>query len=37
MNSARISEAGLDQEITDALKDYIQANTRLILVNGFGH
>jgi hypothetical protein len=37
MNSARISEAGLDQEITDALKDHIQANTRLILVNGFGH
>jgi hypothetical protein len=35
-NMARIVEPSLSQEITDDLKDYIQGNTRLILVNGTG-
>ncbi|MBN1413458.1 MAG: LptE family protein [Bacteroidales bacterium] len=35
-NMARIVEPNLSQEMTDDLKDYIQANTRLILVNGAG-
>jgi len=35
-NMARIVEPVLSQQITDALKDYIQANSRLILVNGAG-
>jgi hypothetical protein len=35
-NQARIQEAGLNQKITDELKDYIQANTSLVLINGTG-
>jgi hypothetical protein len=35
-NRAPLIEATLSQEVTDALKDYIQANSRLILVNGVG-
>jgi hypothetical protein len=35
-NQARNQEAGLNQQITDKLKDYIQANTRLLLINGAG-
>jgi hypothetical protein len=35
-NRAPLVEATLSQRITDALKDYIQANSRLILVNGTG-
>ncbi len=35
-NRAPLVEATLSQRITDALKDYIQANSRLILVNGIG-
>ncbi len=33
-NMARIVEPTLSQQITDDFKDYIQANTRLLLVNG---
>lgn len=32
-NQARIVEPGLSQQLTDKLKDYIQANTTLTLVN----
>lgn len=35
-NQARNQEAGLTQKLTDDLRDYIQANTSLILVNGTG-
>ncbi len=35
-NRAAIVEPTLSQELTDALKDYIQSNSRLILVNGTG-
>ena len=35
-NQARNQEAGLNQRVTDALKDYIQANTSLLLINGIG-
>jgi len=35
-NRAPLIEATLSQQLTDALKDYIQANSRLILVNGVG-
>lgn len=35
-NQARNQEAGLNQRVTDALKDYIQANTSLLLINGTG-
>jgi hypothetical protein len=35
-NMARNVEAGLSQQVTDALKDYIQNNTSLILVTGNG-
>ena len=35
-NQARIVEAGLNQQVTDALKDYIQSNSNLILVTGTG-
>ncbi len=35
-NRAPLVEATLSQQVTDALKDYIQTNSRLILVNGFG-
>jgi hypothetical protein len=35
-NMARVVEAGLSQQVTDALKDYIQGNTSLTLVNGTG-
>ena len=35
-NMARIVEPGLSQQITDDFKDYIQGNTKLILVNGTG-
>jgi hypothetical protein len=36
-NMARIIEAGLNQQLTDELKDYIQSNTNLTLVNGIGN
>ncbi len=32
-NQANLVEPGLSQTVTDALKDYIQSNSRLILVN----
>jgi hypothetical protein len=35
-NMARNVEAGLSQQVTDALKDYIQINTSLTLVTGTG-
>ncbi len=35
-NRAQIIQPGLDQQITDELKDYIQSNTNLKLVNGIG-
>jgi len=35
-NQARIVEAGLSQQVTDDLKDYIQSNSNLILVTGTG-
>ena len=35
-NIARIVEPVLSQQLTDTFKDYIQGNTRLILVNGNG-
>jgi hypothetical protein len=35
-NMARTVEAGLSQQVTDALKDYIQGSTKLILINGTG-
>jgi hypothetical protein len=35
-NQANYIEAGLDQQFTDALKDYIQSNTNLVMVNGTG-
>ncbi len=35
-NRAPIVEATLGQTLTNDLKDYIQSNTRLILVNGIG-
>lgn len=35
-NLARNQEAGFNQRVTDALKDYIQANSSLILINGSG-
>ena len=35
-NQARIVEPGLSQQVTDALKDYIQRNTNLIMVNSTG-
>lgn len=35
-NMARNVEAGLSQQVTNALKDYIQNNTTLILVTGNG-
>ena len=31
-NQARNQEAGLDQRVTDALKDYVQGNSRLVLI-----
>jgi hypothetical protein len=35
-NQAGIVEAGLSQQVTDDLKDYIQRNSNLILVTGTG-
>lgn len=35
-NEARNQQAGLSQQVTDDLKDFIMANTTLILVNGTG-
>ena len=35
-NMARIVDPVLSQQITDDFKDYIQGNTKLILVNGTG-
>ncbi|MBN2212708.1 MAG: LptE family protein [Bacteroidales bacterium] len=35
-NRAPLVDATLSQQLTDALKDYIQANSKLILVNGIG-
>jgi hypothetical protein len=35
-NVTRSPEAGLNQQVTDKLKDYIQNNTRLQVVNGVG-
>jgi len=35
-NMARIVDPGLSQKFTDDFKDYIQGNTKLILVNGTG-
>jgi hypothetical protein len=35
-NQARTVEPGLSQKVTEALKDYIQDNSSLILVNGMG-
>jgi hypothetical protein len=35
-NQARNQEAGLNQKVTDDLKDFIQANTSLMLINGTG-
>jgi hypothetical protein len=35
-NMSRIVEPTLSQQVTDALKDYIQGNTRLLLINGSG-
>jgi hypothetical protein len=35
-NMAPTPEAGLSQQVTDALKEYIQDNTSLILVSGAG-
>jgi len=35
-NMARTVEAGLSQQVTDDLKDYLQSNTGLILVTGTG-
>jgi hypothetical protein len=32
-NQANLVEPGLSQTVTDALKDYIQSNSRLVLVN----
>jgi len=32
-NQARIVEPGLSQQVTEALKDYMQKNTNLIMVN----
>jgi hypothetical protein len=32
----RSQEAGLKQQVTDKLKDFIQSNTRLLLINGTG-
>lgn len=36
-NQATYIEAGLDQQFTDALKDYIESNTRLVMINGTGN
>jgi hypothetical protein len=35
-NLTRSQEAGLNQLVTDKLKDFIQANSRLLLINGTG-
>ncbi|MBN2349409.1 MAG: LptE family protein [Bacteroidales bacterium] len=35
-NRAPIIEPGLDQKITESLKDYLESNTSLRLVNGVG-
>lgn len=35
-NLTRSQEAGLNQQVTDKLKDFIQANSRLLLINGTG-
>jgi hypothetical protein len=35
-NTARDQQAGLSQKVTEALKDFIQANTSLILISGTG-
>jgi len=35
-NLTRSQEAGLNQQVTDKLKDFIQANTQLLLINGTG-
>lgn len=35
-NQARNVEPGLSQQFTNAIKDYIQNNSRLVLVNGTG-
>jgi len=35
-NQANYIETGLDQQFTNALKDYIQSSTSLVLVNGTG-
>ena len=35
-NMARIVDPGLSQKFTDDFKDYIQGNTKLILINGTG-
>ena len=32
----RSQEAGLKQQVTDKLKDFILSNTRLLLINGTG-
>jgi len=35
-NLTRSQEAGLNQQITDKLKDFIQTNTQLLIINGTG-
>jgi hypothetical protein len=35
-NLTRSQEAGLNQQVTDKLKDFIQANSRLLIINGTG-
>ncbi len=35
-NNGGIVQPGFSQEFTDALKDYIQSNTNLVLINGTG-
>jgi hypothetical protein len=35
-NNGGIVQPGFSQEFTDALKDYIQSNTNLVLINGIG-
>ena len=34
-NLTRSQEAGLNQQVTDKLKDFIQANTRLLLIEWY--
>lgn len=35
-NNGGIVQPGFSQEFTDALKDYIQSNTNLVIINGIG-